>query len=210
MARKLGEKKRLATLAKKTAEQRLAVLEQLAKCCIVQLACERIGVGRSTYYKWHSEDAKFKELADKAIIAGRAYINDVAMTGLLKKIQEGNKVALIFWLKNNHPWFGDKIRYEHKHHVVGIGDRVLTDEQREQIVHALRVSGREESIRRHEYLSKIFLAEVDSSSPKDPSGLNDMPTPPSNQVSTPLPLPPKKGSKKGLNIKEFLKRQKRP
>ncbi len=210
MARKLGEEKRLTTLAAKTTEQKLAVLEQLAKCCIVQLACERIGVGRSTYYKWHSEDAEFKGLADKAIIAGRAYINDVAMTGLLKKIQEGNKVALIFWLKNNHPWFGDKIRHEHQHHVIGVGDRVLTDEQREQIVQALRVSGREEAIRRHKFLSEIFLAEVDSSSPKDPSGLNDTPTPPTNEVPTPLPLPPKKEHRKGVNIKEFLKRQKRP
>lgn len=210
MARKSGEEKRLATLAKKTAEQKLAICEHLAKCCIVQLACERTGIGRATYYMWRSEDEEFKKKADEAINTGRAYLNDIAFSGLLKKMQEGNMTALIFFLKNNHVWFGDKIRHEHEHRIIGVGDRVLTDEQREQIVHALRVSGREESIRRHEYLSKIFLAEVDSSSPKDPSWLNDMPTLPSNQVPTPLPLPPKKGFKKGLNIKEFLKRQKRP
>lgn len=219
MARKLGEEKRLATLAKKTAEQKFAVCEHLAKCCIVQFACERAGVGRATYYMWRSEDEEFKKNADEAISVGRAYLNDIAFSGLLKRIQENNITMLIFWLKNNHPWFGDKIRHEHnhshEHHLVG--DGVMTPEQREQIVEALRVSGREESIRRHEFLSKIFLAEKESgSSEKDlfqeETIANEVAD--DNRVSNLAVDKPdtkmrKELKRNGVNIEDFLKKHNR-
>src|SRR3989338_5882786 len=157
-AKPSAKKKRLATLAKKTAEQKLSVLENLAKCCIIQLACERTNVGRSTYYKWLSEDKEFKELADKAITAGRAYLNDIAFSGLLKRVQENNITMLIFWLKNNHPWFAEKIRHEHEHRIVGIGDGVLIDGQREELIRARRISGMAAASLIHEELKEKFLA----------------------------------------------------
>lgn len=220
MAGKLSpKKKRLATLAKKTAEQKLAILEQLAKCCIVQLACERVGVGRSTYYSWLSEDKEFKELAEKATNAGRLYLNDIAFSGLLKRIQENNITMLIFWLKNNHPWFAEKIRHEHSHsheHTL-VGDGVMTSEQREQIVEALRVSGREEAIRRHELLAKIFLAEKESDSseknrPQEETATNEVAD--DNRVSDLAADKPSKQTRKklkrnGVNIEAFLKDRKK-
>ena len=88
-------------------------------------ACERTGDGRSTYYKWYAEDDGFRNAADKAFTAGRAYLNDVAISGLLKLIQEGSVGATIFWLKNNHMWFAEKIRHEHEHRIIGVGDVYL-------------------------------------------------------------------------------------
>jgi hypothetical protein len=202
----MGEK-RLMTLAKKTAEQKLSVLEQLAKCCIIQLACERVGVGRSTYYKWLSEDKEFKELAEKAFEIGRAYLNDIAFSGLLKKIQEGDLTMLIFWLKNNHPWFAQKIRHEHEHLVIGVGDGILTEEQREQLVDALRRSGRFSAQESHKILSREFLKELYPDSPKSDPKDSDPSTSPPNEISA--PLPPKEEQRNGVNIADFLKNRKK-
>jgi hypothetical protein len=160
------KRKRLATLAKKTAEQKSAALEQLAKCCVVQLACERTGIGRSTYYKWLSEDEEFRELADKAIVAGRAYLNDVAFSGFLKKIQEGNVTMLIFWLKNNHPWFAERIRHEHQHEH-HLADRELPPEEREELARAFRLSGMAGSIAVSEEMRKRFLESKEAVTPED-------------------------------------------
>lgn len=210
------KKKRLATLAKKTTEQKLVVLEHLAKCCIVQLACERTGVGRSTYYKWLSEDEEFKESADKAINAGRAYLNDIAFSGLLKKIQEGNMTAIIFLLKNNHPWFAEKIRHEHEHRIVSIGDRVLTDEQREQLIKANRLSGMAAAALIHEELKEKFLAsksaEQDVANDDKQNSIPIMSD--DNRISDWGTGEPEQKFKKelernGINIKEFLKKRKK-
>ena len=43
------------------------VVEQLKKTPIVQIACEKTGIGRATYYRWRKEDAEFGKLADEAI-----------------------------------------------------------------------------------------------------------------------------------------------
>lgn len=208
------EKKRLATLAKKTAEQKVAILEQLAKCCIIQLACERTGIGRSTYYNWLAEDKEFKELADKAINAGRAYLNDIAFSGLLKRIQENNITMLIFWLKNNHPWFAEKIRHEHEHRIIGVGDGVLTDEQREQLIKAQRLSGMAAAAIIHEELKEKFLAsksddedtgkdaeQAQSSDDEDDNRNSDWGT------SKPQERFKKELERNGINIEEFLKRR---
>jgi len=209
------KKKRLATLAKKTAEQKLAVLEQLAKCCIIQLACERTGIGRSTYYMWLSEDKEFKELADKAINVGRAYLNDIAFAGLLKRIQENNITMLIFWLKNNHPWFAEKIRHEHEHRIVGIGDGVLTEEQREQIVKAYRINGIANTFIREEILKEKFLASPEHEQTKDEVQTPGHTTPEEDRIvdwgtDKPREMMKKELERNGVNIEEFLKKYKKP
>lgn len=210
------KKKRLATLAKKTTEQKLAILEHLAKCCIVQLACERTGVGRSTYYKWLSEDEEFKESAEKAINAGRAYLNDIAFSGLLKKIQEGNMTAIIFLLKNNHPWFAEKIRHEHEHRILSIGDRVLTDEQREQLIKANRLSGMAAAAIIHEELKEKFLANksaeqvtIDGTEQNLTSVITNDDRISDWGTGKPQAKFKKELERNGINIEEFLKKRKK-
>lgn len=205
------KKKRLATLAKKTTEQKVDILEHLAKCCIVQLACERAGIGRSTYYKWLSEDKEFKELADKAINAGRAYLNDIAFSGLLKKLQEGNMTGLIFWLKNNHPWFAEKIRHEHR---LIDGDRILTEEQREQIVRAYRISGITNSFVQHEILKEKFLASPKYGQAHDEVQTLAHTTPDEDRIidwGTGKPHERMRNELKrnGVNIEDFLKKRRK-
>lgn len=99
------EEKRLATLAEKTEKQKKALVEQLGKTPIVQLACERIGIGRATYYAWRAADNDFARAADRSLESGRFFINDIAKSKLITLIQGGNMTAIMFWLRHNDPAF---------------------------------------------------------------------------------------------------------
>ena len=133
---KTGQAKRLETLETKTEKQKLEFLGHLAKSSIVQLACERSGIGRSTYYDWRNKDEGFAEVADKAIKVGVLVINDMAESHLIHNIQNNSNTAIIFWLKNHHELYNDKMY--HKHEIV---EPKIDPEQQIAIAKALFNSG---------------------------------------------------------------------
>lgn len=85
------------------------LLMMLRKVPIVQAACSKVGVSRATYYRWRKDRPEFAKLADAAIKEGTLMVNDVAESKLLSKIEEGNMTGIIFWLKNHHPRYEDKL-----------------------------------------------------------------------------------------------------
>ncbi len=109
------EKKRLEALAVETEKLKKDMVAQLRKTPIVQVACQHTGVARSTYYKWRSKDHIFARAADRALEAGKFFINDLAKSKLLQLIQDGNLVAIIFWLKHNDPTFAAVNRVIHEY-----------------------------------------------------------------------------------------------
>lgn len=120
-----------------TKEQKERLLVELAKAPIVQVACQRVGIGRATYYSWRESDAQFRKLADKAVTEGSLVINDLAESKLIGNIQDGNNTAIIFWLKNHHGEYNEKILHRHEHlHAM----EITTDEQ-QKIVRALNNIG---------------------------------------------------------------------
>lgn len=84
-------------------------VEQLQKTPIVQVCCEKLNVSRATFYRMKSADKKFSDEADKALAEGRKLVNDLAESKLMSAIQSGNLSGIIFWLKNNHPIYGNKL-----------------------------------------------------------------------------------------------------
>lgn len=120
--------KRLETLAVKTKKQKQAFLEQLPKYPIVQVACEKSGVGRSTYYAWRKDDKEFAKLADEAITSGTFFINDMAESKLIQNIQSGNNTAIIFWLKNHHDSYNERIIHEHV-----VAEEEITEEKKAMV-----------------------------------------------------------------------------
>ena len=62
---------------------------------VVTIACKKLGLPRSTFYKWLKEDQKFaKEVRDIENIA-----LDFAESQLHNQIEDGNTSATIFYLK---------------------------------------------------------------------------------------------------------------
>lgn len=82
----------------KTVEKLLTELERTG---IPLTACSKVGVGRSTYYRWRQENITFKLMTDEAIRIGRENITDLAESKLVKNISDGNQRAIEFQLRHN-------------------------------------------------------------------------------------------------------------
>ena len=80
----------------KTEQHKLAVIEALEKSLgVVTTACKKVGINRTTFYKYLKEDEQFaKDVQDIENIA-----LDFAESQLHKQISEGNTTATIFLLK---------------------------------------------------------------------------------------------------------------
>ena len=129
-------KKRAATIAARIARDKATVIEQLKKTPIVQLACERSGVTRSTFYRWRDKDNEFAEAVAAALLEGTLLVNDVAESQLMTAIRERNMTAILFWLKHHHPAYTTKV--EINAHIKD--DYELTPEQKGLIQEALRLA----------------------------------------------------------------------
>lgn len=101
-------KKRLDTVAKQQQEKKLKLIEQLERIPIIENAIKKIGIGRSTYYRWQEEDQEFARLAHEARSRGIEYISDIAESKLIQKIHNGDSPMIRFWLSKNVKRYGGK------------------------------------------------------------------------------------------------------
>ncbi len=102
------------TIEKRQNKEKEILLERLKKTPIVQIACEKCGVGRATYYRWRKDDPKFANMADEALSEGSLLVNDMAESQLLQAIRSQNLGAIIFWLKHHHPSYANKLEVSGK------------------------------------------------------------------------------------------------
>jgi len=97
------------TIVKRQKVKKELLLEKLRKTPIVQVACQKAGVGRATYYRWRKKDPKFAREANVALEEGASLINDMAESQLLSAIRDQNMTAIIFWLKHHHSTYATKV-----------------------------------------------------------------------------------------------------
>jgi len=87
----------------KSNKDKQLLVEQLKTTPIIQVACQKIGVSRATYYRWRQQSKSFQVKIDQAIKEGVSLVSDLAESQLISAIKDGNMTALIFWLKNRNP-----------------------------------------------------------------------------------------------------------
>ncbi|PIR73520.1 MAG: hypothetical protein COU40_02155 [Candidatus Moranbacteria bacterium CG10_big_fil_rev_8_21_14_0_10_35_21] len=148
-------KRNNTTTKKRIAEDKKAVLEQLAKLPIVQVACQKAGISRATYYRWRNEDKKFVSDADEAIADGVLMVNDLSESQLITAIKNNNFSAVRFWLQNRHKAYTNKVEVLERDRS---DNQELTAEQKKVISEALRLA----SVQKHNDDSKK-ITEPDSS-----------------------------------------------
>lgn len=125
------------TIEKRQSKNKEQLLEILKKTPIVQIACEKAGVGRASYYRWRKEDAEFSQQADQALLDGSLLINDMAESQLMSAIKEKNMTAIIFWLKHHHPAYLTRVEITSGQ----TKDPMLTTEQEDAVKKALLMAG---------------------------------------------------------------------
>jgi len=118
--------------------KREELIEQLKKTPIVQIACEKVGVGRATFYRWRKDDKGFAEAIEQALSDGAYLVSDMAESKLISAIKKENLAAIIFWLKSHHPKYRTKLEVDANIRTL---DEALTPEQEALVREALRLAG---------------------------------------------------------------------
>lgn len=123
-------------VAERQQKQKELIIEQLKKTPIIQIVCEKVGVGRATFYRWRKDDKVFADALEQAIFMGVELVNDMAESQLLAGIRDQNMTAIIFWLKNRHKTYGTKVSIDADVHI----ERKLSEEEQAIIRKALNLS----------------------------------------------------------------------
>lgn len=108
------ENKYKNTIQKRLSEDKQKLLENLKQIPIISVASQKTGIGRSTAYRWKNQDKTFAKELDKALLEGKQLINDLAESMLINAIKDQNMTSIIWWLRNNHPGYTNKIELTHK------------------------------------------------------------------------------------------------
>ncbi len=125
------------TIAVRQQKDKEAILEQLRRMPIVQVACEKAGVGRATYYRFRNEDNEFKKATEKAMAEGAEFVCDMSEGMLVSLIKDKNFSAIHLWLRKHHPKYADKIDINAR---ITSAPTELTPEQEMAIGRALKLA----------------------------------------------------------------------
>lgn len=105
----MNNAKKKKTIKNRQVKQKEILLEQLKKMPILQIAFEKAGVTRATYYRWRNEDAAFRKFTDEAIFEGEALITDMSESQLITMIRDRNFPAVRLWLQHHHPKYAPRL-----------------------------------------------------------------------------------------------------
>ena len=125
-------------IEERQAKDKQVLLGILKEMPIIQIACNRSGVSRATYYRWRKEDKDFLEQSENALTQGVEFINDMSEGQLVSLIKEKSWPAIAFWLRKRNPKFLDRIEVITKEE-----DEELTPEEEKVVREALQLGSTE-------------------------------------------------------------------
>lgn len=126
----------------KSDKEKQAIIDQLHKLPIIEIACSKSGVSRMTFYRWKKQDTEFAKQVDDAMAMGKSLISDVAESQLISAIKKGDMRGIIFWLKHNREEYKTKVELSGT--LLQIREE-LTDEEVEILRQALELAGFEDT-----------------------------------------------------------------
>ena len=93
-------------IEKRQGEIKKKFLEALRELPIIEVACKKSGVSRTTCYRWWEKDNAFAQECEHALQQGREFINDMSESVMLQLIKEKKMPAIALWLKHNSSRYG--------------------------------------------------------------------------------------------------------
>jgi len=92
--------KRQQTVGKRQTEEKKVLIQTLKQMPIIEIACRKCTINRSTYYRW-LKDKNFEEEATYAISEGEEFISDKSEAQLISLAGEKNLGAIKYWLSHH-------------------------------------------------------------------------------------------------------------
>ena len=118
-------------------KEKVEFIEQLKRTPVIQVVCEKLSVGRATFYRWKSDDVEFSEAVETALSEGRLLVNDLAESQLVTAIKERNMQAITYWLRHHHKDYKTKVEVSGTINTI----HELSPEQEQVVQEALRLAG---------------------------------------------------------------------
>lgn len=124
-------------IVKRQEREKQLLLDNLKRMPIIEAACSKSGISRATFYRWKQDDLEFAKAAEKAQEEGDALIGDVAVSKVIKGINEDNLSAAMYWLNHRDSRFSNKVEITTNSKI----QEALTPEQQEAVNKALVLTG---------------------------------------------------------------------
>lgn len=131
----MGKKVSIAQVRIK--KQKEDLIEQLKKNPVIQVACERLEIGRATHYRWYTDDKEYGQAVDVAINEGVSFVAEFAESQLFNAVRNNEPWAIGMVLKAMHPRYKNKIEINGN---IVHSTRELTPEDEELIKESLRLA----------------------------------------------------------------------
>lgn len=113
------------------------LIELLIKTPVIEVVCQKVEIGRTTYYRWRKSNKKFASDCDKAIEEGCLFINDLAESQLITAMKNNNLTAVMYWLNHRHKAYANRLEVSSG---LEITKDELTKEQEKNIMRALKLA----------------------------------------------------------------------
>ena len=118
-------------------KQKEDLVEQLKKNPVIQIACEKLDIGRATHYRWYADDEEYARGVDSAIAEGVTFVAEFAESQLLNAVRNGDPWAVSMVLKAMHPRYKNKVEFTG---TINHTNRELTAEDEELLKESLRLA----------------------------------------------------------------------
>jgi len=81
------------------------LLAEIEKAPVIQVACDKVGISRNTFYRWIKEDTELMEQVSEAMSLGTGLVSDVAISNVLEGLKRKDPMYTKYWLSHKHPDF---------------------------------------------------------------------------------------------------------
>lgn len=89
------------------------MIEFLKDNPIIQIACQKMKISRSTHYEWCKKDLVYRAKVAEALLQGVNIVNDVAEHTLISAIKNGDTRISRYWLEHHHPAYATRPLQKH-------------------------------------------------------------------------------------------------
>lgn len=77
------------------------LLNELEDNPLIERACKKVGIARSTFYRWCESDTSFRNASEQAQQKGRGKLNDFVESKLLENVNSNHYQSIALWLRHN-------------------------------------------------------------------------------------------------------------